>query len=187
MATDRQLDPRESIDLSKCEAVIGRHLRSFVEVGKALARIRDGKLYRATHQTFEAYCREKWSLSRPHSYQLITAARVVTEMSSREDISRIPENEKQARALAKIKDPAARADVWMEVLGNTETEVPIPVAEIERSVRSHLLHGESGERKDPNRDQALRLANKIVRSIRLGDIDVTRQLLSELQRSIRSS
>ena len=50
--------------LTECEAVIERGLRTFVEVGEALLRIRDERLYRETHGTFEDYCRERWAMRR---------------------------------------------------------------------------------------------------------------------------
>ena len=48
----------------------------FVEVGKALAKIRDGRLYRETHATFEAYCAERWGWSRVRAHQLIESSEV---------------------------------------------------------------------------------------------------------------
>ncbi len=36
-------------------------VQTFYEVGNALLQIRDERLYRQTHSTFEEYCREKWS------------------------------------------------------------------------------------------------------------------------------
>src|SRR5260221_3259797 len=54
------LSPGEQKDFAECEAVIQRGWQTFVEVGRALARIRDQKLYRAEHDTFETYCRQKW-------------------------------------------------------------------------------------------------------------------------------
>ena len=50
---------------------IGGRDCTFIEVGKALLAIRDAKLYRKTHKTFEAYCRDRWEMSRPRAYQLI--------------------------------------------------------------------------------------------------------------------
>jgi hypothetical protein len=51
--------------LAELERVIERGLQSFVEVGKALADIRDGKLYRCQGDaTFEDYCQQRWGFSR---------------------------------------------------------------------------------------------------------------------------
>jgi hypothetical protein len=38
--------------VAECEAVLQRGLATFIEVGAALLRIRDGRLYRDTHKTF---------------------------------------------------------------------------------------------------------------------------------------
>ncbi|MBD2249183.1 hypothetical protein H6G26_38775, partial [Nostoc sp. FACHB-888] len=34
--------------------------RAFFEAGKALAQLRDRRLYRSTHRTFEEYCRDRF-------------------------------------------------------------------------------------------------------------------------------
>ena len=58
------------------------------------------RLYRATHGTFEDYCREKWNLSRPRAYELMNAANVVSAKADKSAIT----SERQARELAKV-DP----------------------------------------------------------------------------------
>jgi hypothetical protein len=50
---------RERNDLNRFEAVIQNGLKTFFEVGHALGEIRVKRLYRGTHATFEAYCRER--------------------------------------------------------------------------------------------------------------------------------
>lgn len=61
----------ERRDLVTCEAALD-HLRlAFWVAGRALQVIRDARLYRDTHETFEAYCLDRWGLSRPHAYRLI--------------------------------------------------------------------------------------------------------------------
>lgn len=88
----------ECDDLRDAEAVIRRGMETFVEVGTALAAIRDRRLYRQTHTTFEAYCSQQWSLSRPHTYRMIEAAEIATALSPMGDTP-VPTNERQARAL----------------------------------------------------------------------------------------
>ncbi|MHC5736256.1 hypothetical protein [Nostoc sp.] len=51
--------------------------RAFFEAGKALAELRDRRLYRSTHKTFEEYCRERFGHSRRQSYVLMDAAVVL--------------------------------------------------------------------------------------------------------------
>lgn len=68
--------------LKKAEATIEAGMRSFVEVGNSLAFIRDNRLYRETHSTFEAYISERWHWERTNAYNYIGAA----EVSNRLDI-----------------------------------------------------------------------------------------------------
>ncbi len=51
--------------------------RAFYEAGSSLAEIRNRRLYRNTHQTFEEYCRERFAFSRRRPYQLIEASIIV--------------------------------------------------------------------------------------------------------------
>jgi len=67
----------------------------FVEVGKALAKIRDGRLYRETHATFEAYCAERWGWSRVRAHQLIESSEVAKMLTMVN--TRPPATERTAR------------------------------------------------------------------------------------------
>lgn len=104
MTTD--LVPAEAARLAELEAVVTNGLNTFVAVGRALAEIRDGRLYRTTHGTFEAYCERQWNLSRPRAYQLIEAATVTEALSTNVDTP-APVNEGQARQLTGL--PVATA------------------------------------------------------------------------------
>ncbi len=59
--------PARDATLADLEAVIGRGLDTFVEVGLALGAIHERRLYRATHSTFEDYCRERWGMDRTYA------------------------------------------------------------------------------------------------------------------------
>ena len=89
------LDATERTDLANCEEVIDKGLRTFVEVGTALLTIRDRRLYRAQHGTFEDYCQGRWGMSRPRAYQMIDAATVVGNLST--IVDKFPTTESQAR------------------------------------------------------------------------------------------
>lgn len=110
------LTDSEQATLAEHEQVIEKGLKTFIEVGTALAAIREGRLYRTTHQTFETYCRERWNFNRHRASQLISAVDVVTNVTSVGLPA--PANEGQARELAKV--PAEdRADVWADTLDRT--------------------------------------------------------------------
>ena len=55
---------------------------TFVEVGNALVIIRDDRLYRAEHITFESYCRACWQMGRSRAYRLIEASAITEGVST---------------------------------------------------------------------------------------------------------
>jgi hypothetical protein len=56
--------------------VIGSGWQTFVQVGLALAQIRDDRLYRVDLDTFERYSQVKWQYGRNYVNHLISAAQV---------------------------------------------------------------------------------------------------------------
>lgn len=110
----------EAKKLEMCETVIERNLHSFVDVGSALATIQIGRLYRETHGNFEAYCQEKFEIGRQHAYRLIEATNVVKDLSPNGDSDEqfLPQTESQARALARIKEPQKRKEVWEDIVAS---------------------------------------------------------------------
>ena len=109
------LSPAEVDRLDELERVVAHGLQTFVEVGNALAAIRDQRLYRAGHATFEGYCRERWGFSRQRGLQLIDAAGMTTTVVTAGLPA--PTSERQARELAPLlkADEAAAVEVWREL------------------------------------------------------------------------
>jgi len=104
----------EAERLDACEQVIERGLATFVDVGTALLEVRDSRLYRVAYPTFEAYCAERWNMTRPRAYQLIDAAGVVNGLSTI-GIQALPANERTARELSGLAPDEQRA-VWAEAV-----------------------------------------------------------------------
>lgn len=102
------LQVSEQKSLTELEAVIEANAKGFIETGRALAAIRDQKLYRAEFSTFEDYCQTRWQFTRQRAYLLIESASVVTSLSTSVDKTGqtngvvLPDNEAQARALAEF-------------------------------------------------------------------------------------
>jgi len=111
----------ESRRLVELETTIGAGLQTFVEVGEALLEIRDSRLYRIEHRTFEAYCREKWGMSRPRVYQLIGASQVAKQVST--IVDKAPSTESQARPLTKLP-PEKQAEAWTKAQGKADGKQP---------------------------------------------------------------
>jgi hypothetical protein len=115
------ITPAEASDLIRLEDTIKRGLETFVEVGNALAEIRDRKLYRTEHATFADYCKAKWSISDRRARQLMDAAEVVAEVSKSGTI--VPKTESQARPLTRLK-PGQRAAAWKAAVASSPINRP---------------------------------------------------------------
>lgn len=91
----------EADELADHEAIIEQSQAVFVEVGNALMAIRDARLYRATHATFDAYLAARWpTISKRRGYQLIDAAAIAKSVPIT--------NERQARALKGVPTEHAK-------------------------------------------------------------------------------
>lgn len=86
-------------ELSRLEDVIHKGRASFMEVGEALAAIRDDKLYKdAGHRTFDAYCAAVWGFTANYARRQITASATAKSVPTG---TLLPKTEREARALAK--------------------------------------------------------------------------------------
>lgn len=73
---------------------------------------RDNRLYRAEYDTFEQYCRERWSFKRDYANKLIASSKVIENLNT---IVSKPVTESQARPLSKL--PAKeQKEVWQEAV-----------------------------------------------------------------------
>jgi len=125
------LTEAESADLEHLEQVIDQGLQTFYMTGAALATIRDTKLYRKTHKTFEEYCEKRWNLKQSRAYQLIDAAGVVTNLRG-STIVELPRNEAQTRPLSTLS-VADQSLVWQQAV-ETAPEGKPTAAHVERMV-----------------------------------------------------
>lgn len=130
--------------LSECETIIERGLSTFVEVGNALLEIRDSRLYRESHATFEDYCKGRWGMARANAYRLIEAAKAVADLSP---IGDIPKTESQARELAAI-EPPLRASVWERAL-ETAPEGKVTAAHVRETAREFVQPQQTANRLAP--------------------------------------
>jgi hypothetical protein len=75
------LEPVEKRQRCECEEIIRKGWDTFLEVGRALAAIRDKRLYRDRYATFDEYCQQKWDFSKTHANRLIEAASVAAALT----------------------------------------------------------------------------------------------------------
>lgn len=115
------LSVNERAALLECEAIVRHGLKAFVEVGHALAKIRDSKLYRETFGTFEDYCLATWDITDRYARNLWSAAEVVDELA-KHNFAVLPETESQARPLTKLPQ-VEWVPTWVEVLADGQEKV----------------------------------------------------------------
>jgi hypothetical protein len=130
-ALNTPLTDDESRRLEEREATIERGLDTFYAVGSALCDIRDERLYRGTYTTFEAYCCERWGMTRGRANQLIRACAVVGDLDT--TVSK-PENEAQVRPLVML-DPPRRREAWSRAVSRAPEGKPT-AKQVEEAVRA---------------------------------------------------
>jgi hypothetical protein len=121
------LNPAERDELRALESAIERGLKTFMETGEALARVRDRRLYREGHETFEQYCQARWGFRREAADRYVRAAAVVpvlnptglappsTESVARELAPLLPEPDKMRAVWVAVGPDATAAQVRAEV------------------------------------------------------------------------
>ncbi|PSB48481.1 hypothetical protein C7B67_17860 [filamentous cyanobacterium Phorm 6] len=120
-----QLDVAERTRLQELESIVEQGLQTFYEVGKALDEIREHKLYRETHKTFEAYCLDNWGIGRRTADRFIAAAQVIEIL--RPIGLKIPTKENQVRPLTGLP-PELQLEIWQEALQLSPNGMPTGAA-----------------------------------------------------------
>lgn len=114
-ASSLYLTHSESQRLAELEQRIKVGLETFIDVGSAFQEIRDSRLYRQTHSTFEAYCREVWMVTDRRARMLMSAAEAVTNIKTGTIVPVLPATESQARPLTAL-EPEAQREVWQRAV-----------------------------------------------------------------------
>lgn len=107
------LSKLETSTLSQCEEIIERGQETFIEVGNAMLRIRNERLYRAEFGTFQEYCEARWHMSPRHAHRMIEAAEVAGNVTNWSQTA--PSNESQIRPLARL-EPARQREAWQSAV-----------------------------------------------------------------------
>ena len=153
------LTTQETVRLCELERIIQKGKDTFVEVGTALAEIRDAKIYRATFKTFEEYCQTRWGFTKSYANNIIAASEVVSHLTT--NVVK-PKTEAQARPLAKLpaaKQPAA----WTKAQEKAKKEgKPLAARHVESAVEEArwpevvVVNGVEEEPKDSERISLLK-------------------------------
>jgi len=113
--------------LAEREQLVSAGVKASICAAKALHEIRsymDGKLWKSSHGTFEAYCEAKWGYARASAYNLAASGEILVEieaaaaksLSANADFA--PLSESHLRPLKKVPE-AKRAECWLSIVAKT--------------------------------------------------------------------
>jgi hypothetical protein len=144
LSSDAALTVVEQAKLENYETVIEEGQQTFLNVGRALAGIRDDRLYRLTHETFDDYCQDRWGFEKSYAHKLLrataTVARIEAEISEECPI-RTPELETHVRPLTRLPEDK-QAEAWREAVETAE-DGKVTAAHVEAVVARMLPEKEA--------------------------------------------
>ena len=98
--------------------------RAFYEAGLALQTLRDKKLYRSTHKTFQDYCKDRFGFTKRSAYYLIDTVQIVDNLQKSEPMVHImPTSERQCRPLKSL-EPEGQREAWNKAVEKAKGKVP---------------------------------------------------------------
>ena len=99
--------------------------RAFYQAGMALMELRDRKLYRSTHATFEDYCRDRFDYTRRRPYQLIEAALIYDNLIEKcaKILHILPTKEGQIQPLSQL-EREEQPEAWITAVEEAGGKVP---------------------------------------------------------------
>ncbi len=169
-----QLSPHEREALARFESVLQNHFETFKDAGHALIAIRDGRLYRQEHATFEDYCRMRWEMSKTQANRLIAAAKIVDNITSVKESKDIVEHltESAVRPLAAL-NPAQQRKVIAAVVKKAPASIDGRgvTAKLVQSIARETVPSAFKKVKANGRKPALNASDLIRRSEVLGQLN----------------
>lgn len=115
---EKPLTKKELKTLGSLEKKIEKGLNTFYEVGSALVKIRESRLYRDDYLNFNDYCMSRWNFTRRYADNLIASSSVVDNLSE-ENVT--PVNEAQTRPLANF-NPADQKKIWRNAVKSAKKD-----------------------------------------------------------------
>jgi hypothetical protein len=159
----RTLSEVEQMQYLACEEVIDSGWSTYVQVGLALATIRDLRLYRGDFPTFQDYCRQRWEYGRRYVDQLISAAQVFTYLRATGSQTP-PEHERQVRPLIGLTSEQARL-AWAKAVERAAGRAITArlVKNVVQSLRSGAVENlEAPKEKRPSNEGKRRLIDAAI-------------------------
>lgn len=119
-------------------------IQQIAQIGDASLKVlRDKRLYRSTHKTFEDYCQERFGITRIQAHRRIAFGQLIDDLLPRGN-KNLPATERQARPLTKLDTPEQQADAWEAAQAATGKEQPpaSAVADAVQELQAKLANSE---------------------------------------------
>jgi len=139
-----ELVSREEVRLTELVAVVDSGLKTFYEVGMALAEIRDSRYYQVTHDTFEGFCRDRWGMTKRYANYLVASSEVVDNLGTNVPT---PKTEAVARPLVKL-NPDQQREAWAKAI-QTAPEGGVTARHVYKIVKDMTEEKKEPEKKKP--------------------------------------
>ena len=139
----------ERARLAELESVVETHLETFLSVGRALAEIRNRRLYREEHPTWELYCTRKWGFGYSRANELIRSTEIAEGLLSGPAApggdAPLPLDLSPAtlKPLQKL-DPPLQSACWRIAARITEHPTHHVISQIVRTVQAAIHQGANG-------------------------------------------
>lgn len=161
--------------LTTLENVIAKGMRSFIAVGRALAEIRDKKLYTASgFASFPDYVKGRYGWNKSYGHQLIKSSGLCASLSTIVDSANLPAHEGQVRPLLRLESKDA-GRVWTKVLKASErSDEPITAERVAEAAAAMFPQGRKSKSATRRADRT-RLP-KVKDVSKLSDANLRKQL-----------
>lgn len=153
IAPERLLSFEERQERDALEQTV---VQAFYIAGQSLNALRDKRLYRETHPTFETYIRDRFDFTRAAAYYLIDAFQVVENLKCQQivDICKVlPTKESQCRPLAKLS-PEKQREAWNKAVELAKNRVP-SAKRVKEAVKSLIGENQTEKELDPKKNKEL--------------------------------
>jgi hypothetical protein len=137
------LSPQEAERLRELENIIQEGFESFLKVGIAFAEVKFLRLHRATHHTFEDYCRDRWALSLSRCNQILNTCKVfdnITKTCPQDAALLVDAGEHGLRPLSRL-EPELQAASWELIRAIEERPRGTTIEKVVTTIRNAIAGG----------------------------------------------
>lgn len=116
-----KLPEREEKRLAELEGIVKKNMKSFYAVAFALVEIRDNRLHRGTHWTFESYVKDNFGVTKTTANRYIAASEVILNIAPGIDLL---DNDSHSLTPIGVKSESTMVDKTLHLDSNIIDQFP---------------------------------------------------------------